>query len=156
MRVDVKPRLILWACERAGRSVDSLAQQQSFRKSPAWVRGEASPTLRQLEHFSKATHTPFGYFFLPQPPKESVPIPDLRTIGNEHIGRPAPTGMVPRVCAVYGGQPVAVRRFRHVAERHYCGCPEDQEGRLLSFFYCLSEVFEVSFKASVTDGLVNP
>jgi len=63
MRVDVKPRLILWACERAGRSVDSLAQQQSFRKSPAWVRGEASPTLRQLEHFSKATHTPFGYFF---------------------------------------------------------------------------------------------
>ena len=90
MRIDVKPRLLLWACERAGRSVDSLAQQQSFRKLPAWVRGEASPTLRQLEHFSKATHTPFGYFFLPQPPKESVPIPDLRTIGNEHIGRPSP------------------------------------------------------------------
>jgi hypothetical protein len=31
-----------------------------------------------------------GYFFLPQPPKESVPIPDLRTIGNEHIGYPSP------------------------------------------------------------------
>jgi Zn-dependent peptidase ImmA (M78 family) len=90
MRVEVKPDLILWACERSGRSIDSLAQQQSFRKLPAWVSGEASPTLRQLENFAKVTHTPFGYFFLPQPPKESVPIPDLRTIGNEHIGYPSP------------------------------------------------------------------
>jgi Zn-dependent peptidase ImmA (M78 family) len=90
MRVDVKPSLILWACQRAGRSVDSLAQHQPFRKLPAWANGKASPTLRQLEHFAKATHTPFGYFFLPHPPKESVPIPDLRTIGNEHIGRPSP------------------------------------------------------------------
>ena len=90
MRVDVKPDLLLWACERAGRSIDSLVQQQSFRKLPDWVSGEASPTLKQLEHFARATHTPFGYFFLPQPPKESVPIPDLRTIGNEHIGYPSP------------------------------------------------------------------
>jgi Zn-dependent peptidase ImmA (M78 family) len=90
MRVDVKPSLILWACERAERSIDSLAKQQSFRKLPAWVSGEASPTLRQLEHLAKATHTPFGYFFLPLPPKESVPIPDLRTIGNKHLGHPSP------------------------------------------------------------------
>lgn len=90
MRVDVKPDLILWACERAGRSIGSLAQKQSFRKLPAWISGEASPTLRQLELFAKATHTPFGYFFLPLPPKESVPIPDLRTIDNEHIGHPSP------------------------------------------------------------------
>ena len=90
MRVEVKPDLILWACERSGRSIDSLAQQQSFRKLPAWVSGEANPTLRQLENFAKVTYTPFGYFFLPQPPKEFVPIPDLRTIGNEHIGYPSP------------------------------------------------------------------
>jgi Zn-dependent peptidase ImmA (M78 family) len=90
MRVAIKPGLILWACERSGRSIDSLAQQQSFRKLHAWVSGEASPTLRQLENFAKVTRTPFGYFFLPQPPKESVPIPDLRTIGNEHIGYPSP------------------------------------------------------------------
>lgn len=90
IRVDVKPDLLLWACERAGRSIDLLAQRQSFRKLPDWVSGAARPTLRQLEHFARATHTPFGYFFLPQPPEESVPIPDLRTIGNEHIGHPSP------------------------------------------------------------------
>jgi hypothetical protein len=31
-----------------------------------------------------------------------------------------------------------------------------KEGRLLSFFDCRRKVFEVLFKASVTDGLVNP
>ncbi len=90
MRVEVKSDLILWACDRSGRSIDSLAQQQTFRKLPSWVSGEARPTLRQLENFAKVTRTPFGYFFLHQPPKESVPIPDLRTIGNEHIGHPSP------------------------------------------------------------------
>jgi Zn-dependent peptidase ImmA (M78 family) len=90
MRVDVKPELLLWACERAGRSVDSLAQQQSFRKLPAWVSGEERPTFKQLEKFAQKTYTPFGYFFLPKPPEESVPIPDLRTVGNQYIGHPSP------------------------------------------------------------------
>jgi len=90
MHVDVKPDLLLWACERARRSVDALAQKQSFRKLPTWVSGEARPTFKQLEKFSQATRTPLGYFFLPEPPKESIPIPDLRTVGNQYMGRPSP------------------------------------------------------------------
>lgn len=90
MRVDVKPDLLLWACARAGRSVSTLAQKPSLHKLPAWVRGEARPTFKQLEKFAHATHTPFGYFFLPEPPKESIPIPDLRTVGNAYTGRPGP------------------------------------------------------------------
>ncbi|MCG8551783.1 MAG: ImmA/IrrE family metallo-endopeptidase [Desulfobacterales bacterium] len=90
MRADVKSDLIIWACERVGESVDSLAQKQPLRKLHTWITGETKPTLKQLEYFAKVTHTPFGYFFLPQPPKESVPITDLRTIGNEHIENPSP------------------------------------------------------------------
>ena len=90
MRVDVKPDLLLWACERAGRSIDAMAQQQSFRKLPAWVSGEERPTFKQLEKFAQATHTPFGYFFLQEPPEESVPIPDLRTVGNQYMRPPSP------------------------------------------------------------------
>ncbi|MDI6738762.1 MAG: ImmA/IrrE family metallo-endopeptidase, partial [Candidatus Edwardsbacteria bacterium] len=90
MRVDVNPDLLLWACERAGRSVGALAQQQSFRKLPAWIRGEEHPTFKHLEKFAQATYTPFGYFFLPKPPEESVPIPDLRTVGNQYMGHPSP------------------------------------------------------------------
>lgn len=90
MRVDVKPDLLLWACERAGKSIDLLAQKQSFRKLPDWVSGEERPTFKQLEKFAHATYTPFGYFFLAKRPKESVPIPDLRTVGNQYIGNPSP------------------------------------------------------------------
>jgi Zn-dependent peptidase ImmA (M78 family) len=90
IRVDVKPELLLWACERAGRDIESLFQRQSFRKLPAWISGEANPTLKQLEDFARITRTPVGYFFLSSPPEESVPIPDLRTVGNEHIGYPSP------------------------------------------------------------------
>lgn len=90
MRVDVKPDLLLWACERAGRSIDSLAQQQSFRKLPDWISGDERPTLKQLEKFAQATHTPFGYFFLSKPPEESIPISDLRTVGNRYTGHPSP------------------------------------------------------------------
>jgi Zn-dependent peptidase ImmA (M78 family) len=90
IRVDVKPELLRWACERAGRSIDSLAQRQSLRNLPAWVSGEERPTFKQLEKLAHATYTPFGYFFLPRPPEESVPIPDLRTVGNRYIGRPSP------------------------------------------------------------------
>ena len=90
MRVDVKPELLLWACERAGRSIDSLAQHQSFRKLPAWVSGEGRPTFKQLEKLAQATYTPFGYFFLPKHPQESVPIPDLRTVVGQDMEHPSP------------------------------------------------------------------
>jgi Zn-dependent peptidase ImmA (M78 family) len=90
MRVDVKPELFLWACERAGRGIDELARRKSFSKLPDWISGKARPTFRQLEKFAQATYTPFGYFFLPKPPEEFVPIPDLRTVGNQYMGRPSP------------------------------------------------------------------
>lgn len=90
MRVDVNPDLLLWACERAEISVDVLARQQSFEKLPLWISGELRLTLKQLEKFAKATYVPLGYFFLPEPPEEHIPITDLRTIRNQKIGRPSP------------------------------------------------------------------
>ncbi len=90
MRVNVKPDLLLWACERVGLSVDLLAQKQALYKLPAWISEKENPTFKQLEKFAHATHTPFGYFFLPKPPKESIPIPDLRTVDNRHMKHPSP------------------------------------------------------------------
>ncbi len=87
-RVTVKPELIKWACQRAGIAPDTLADR--FPKLRAWLATEAKPTLRQLEDFARATHTPFGYFFLPAPPDEPVPIPDFRTMGGGIIRRPSP------------------------------------------------------------------
>lgn len=87
-RVTVKPEILRWACERAGHTAASLRGR--FPKLELWESREASPTLKQLESFAKATHTPVGYLFLQEPPVERVPIPDFRTVGKEHFERPSP------------------------------------------------------------------
>jgi Zn-dependent peptidase ImmA (M78 family) len=79
--------MIQWACERAGLNVDALTYR--FPKLPDWVNQDAKPTFKQLEDFAKATHTPFGFFFLAEPPDEPVPIPDFRTMRGDRIQRPS-------------------------------------------------------------------
>lgn len=85
-RIAVPQQTIRWAIERADVPVSRLHRR--FPKLEEWEEGERQPTLKQLEAFARATHTPIGYFFLRKPPQEPVPIPDFRTIGNERIGRP--------------------------------------------------------------------
>jgi Zn-dependent peptidase ImmA (M78 family) len=88
MRVSVKPALLHWAIERAGMIADDL--RKKFPKVLQWERGEVNPTLKQLEAFAKAVRVPVGYLFLPAPPKEQLPIPDLRTIRNQKFRNPSP------------------------------------------------------------------
>ena len=92
-RVDVKPELLQWACNRSTRSrfgptAESLARK--FPKLEAWIQGEVHPTFKQLEAFAKATRTPFGYFFLQTPPVEVLPVGDFRTFGDVEIRDPSP------------------------------------------------------------------
>lgn len=87
-RVTVKPEMLNWACERSGHSADDMRKR--FPKFNLWIREEASPTLKQLESFAKATYTPIGFFFLLQPPVEAVPIPDFRTMSGGRVRRPSP------------------------------------------------------------------
>src|SRR3954471_2678076 len=86
--VPVKPELLRWACARAGDTAGDL-----FVKIPHlddWIRGEKQPTLNQLEDFAKAAHVSVGYLFLPEPPDEKLPIPDMRTVGGERLRNPSP------------------------------------------------------------------
>ena len=87
-RVIVKPELLRWAVERVGRSTESLSKR--FPKLENWLLGEANPTFRQIEDFAKATHAPIGFFFLPKPPIEKIPIPDFRTARNLPLAGPSP------------------------------------------------------------------
>jgi Zn-dependent peptidase ImmA (M78 family) len=88
LRVDVKPDMLRWARERSGHTVDTLTSR--FPRLPAWERGEDKPTLKQLEAYANATHTPIGFLFLPTPPLERVPIPDFRTMAGARFERPSP------------------------------------------------------------------
>jgi len=84
-RVTVSPEIIRWACERSGLGDDVL--EERFRKLPEWMTGEVQPTFRQLEEFAKATLTPFGMFFLKEPPQERLPVPDFRTLRDQRPGK---------------------------------------------------------------------
>jgi Zn-dependent peptidase ImmA (M78 family) len=54
-----------------------------------WLSGDAQPTLKQLEDFARLTHTGIGYFFLPEPPTLSLPVPDFRTLRDEILPEPS-------------------------------------------------------------------
>ena len=88
LRVDVAPSTLVWARERAGLDVADLAKR--FPHLHEWEQGERAPTLKQLEGFAQATHTPVGFLFLAQPPEEHVPITDYRTLGDRGVERPSP------------------------------------------------------------------
>ncbi len=86
-RVPIRSEMLRWACERAGYDIRDLAPR--FPQLPEWERGEKQPTFKQLEAFARATHTPFGFLFLPEPPQEALPIPDFRTV-KDRPARPSP------------------------------------------------------------------
>lgn len=85
--------VLRWAARRAHLDDESLTAR--FRKWPMWLRGEAQPTLRQLEEFARLTHTAIGYFFLPQPPELKLPVPDFRTLRDAASALPAPSSPAP-------------------------------------------------------------
>ena len=88
VRVEVTPPLLAWARKRSGIPGQDLARR--FPRLQEWERGQGSPTLKQLENFANATHTPVGYFFLPEVPAVAMPLPDFRTRRDETVRQPSP------------------------------------------------------------------
>ena len=87
VHVDVAPTILEWAVERAGW--DEETAERRFPQLTEWRAGTRRPTVKQLEHFAKATHAPFGQLFLSAPPEEPLPVPDMRTLRGTGITRPS-------------------------------------------------------------------
>jgi len=81
----ISPNVLTWARERADFTIDMLSDKlhTKVEKLKAWENGELKPTFKQAQDVAKKLHIPFGYLFLKQPPKEKIPLPDLRTLGNK-------------------------------------------------------------------------
>ncbi|MBF0142674.1 MAG: ImmA/IrrE family metallo-endopeptidase [Magnetococcales bacterium] len=88
----INPQMLRWARERAALSADELAKKIPTRvdRLATWENGTDRPTFKQAETVAQKTHIPFGYLFLPQPPQEELPIPDLRTQGGWPQEQPSP------------------------------------------------------------------
>lgn len=88
----ITPDVLSWARQRAHISIDALATK--LKKTPehlrAWESGDSKPTFKQAQTLALKLHIPFGYLFLSEPPKEKLPIPDLRTIGDDGVDEVSP------------------------------------------------------------------
>ncbi|SOD96008.1 XRE family transcriptional regulator [Caenispirillum bisanense] len=79
----VTPEVLTWARERAGLSTAALAERLGVEEGRviAWETAAERPTFGQAEQLARTTHVPFGAFFLPSPPDDDLPLPDLRAGG---------------------------------------------------------------------------
>jgi len=84
----ISPVVLRWARERAQLEPENLALKAHVKpdKLLRWEQGETRPTFKQAQDLAKALHIPFGFLFLLKPPEETLPIPDLRTIGDHTSG----------------------------------------------------------------------
>lgn len=76
-RIHIEPSILSWVIERKGLNVENYCKQNV--KFAKWISGEAEPTFHQAEEFAKSNYVPLGYLLLPEPPKETMPIPFFRS-----------------------------------------------------------------------------
>ncbi|WP_348970466.1 XRE family transcriptional regulator [Pseudomonas atacamensis] len=78
----VNPTILTWSRERAGLSTEQVARKLPVKpeRVERWEAGKARPTFLQAQKWASVAHIPFGFLFLPKPPAEELPLPDLRTV----------------------------------------------------------------------------
>ncbi len=77
----VNPALITWALKRSRNTPRAVAEKVKVDEDllAAWQRsGGPHPPFAKAEALAKALHVPFGFFYLPKPPEDDLPLPDFR------------------------------------------------------------------------------
>ena len=114
IRTTVSPRLLVWVRERAGLAQEDLTGK--FKKLGEWESGKVQPTIKQMEALADTVHVPAGYLFLSEPPKESLHIPDFRTLSGTAVSRPSPD-LIDTIHACQERQ-IWYREFARVSQQH--------------------------------------
>ena len=79
-----------WARKRSGLSKEEIGQKlhATARQISDWESEAANPPFQVAQQLAKVLKIPFGFLFLPEPPKEDLPLPDFRTLERNY--RPTP------------------------------------------------------------------
>jgi len=91
--IKIKPSILIWARESLGLTVAEVAAKFDKDRDVVqqWENGKTSPTLAQLEKLAYSIYKrPLAVFFLPEPPKESTPKEDFRTLPQQEIRNLSP------------------------------------------------------------------
>lgn len=81
----VEPRLLLWARDSAGLTLEQAANKVRIKpeRLASWESGTGLPTVNQLRKLGKACNRPVGVFYLPEPPRVPEPLHDFRRLPGE-------------------------------------------------------------------------
>lgn len=87
----IQPSVLAWALDRAAVSVEELAKTVGTSEAVVhrWIEGERLPSFVQARKAANKLHVPFGVLFLSQPPSESLPIADFRTVAGTTFEEPS-------------------------------------------------------------------
>ena len=87
----INTHMLTWARERIGFSLPEFAEKFGVDESRLfeWESGERHMTFIQAMKYAKKAYIPFGYLFLPEPPAEKLPIPDLRVVDGVRPSEPS-------------------------------------------------------------------
>lgn len=91
MQIVLHPEVLRWARMRARLEPDALARKlgTSLARVLRWEDdGAISP--KQVEKLARATHTAVGLLYAAEPPVETLPVPDFRTIRDDEVLTPSP------------------------------------------------------------------
>ena len=91
--IRIEPTILIWARESLGLTLAEVAAKldKDSETIQQWEHGKTFPTLAQLENLAYNIYKrPLAVFFLPEPPKESTPKQDFRTLPDKEITKLSP------------------------------------------------------------------
>lgn len=83
----ITPNVLKWARKSARMTEEIAAAKVSVpaEKLLKWEDGTLQPTIRQAQILAKAYKRPFALFFLPEIPKDFLPLQDFRKKGSKAL-----------------------------------------------------------------------
>ncbi|MDW8120170.1 MAG: XRE family transcriptional regulator [Chloroflexota bacterium] len=98
-RLNLQPTQVERLSEKMGRGFTKISAERLL----SWEQGQDEPTLADLETLAYIYECPLGYFFLPNPPEERLPL-DFRGLDSSKL-----LGLSPETH-------IALRRFVSIAD----------------------------------------
>lgn len=78
IRIKVSPKVWKYILESYPEEIEKIKKSPDFKNFSKWVRGEEDPTIKQVKKLAKKLYIPLRYFYLPDIPKEKLPVPFYR------------------------------------------------------------------------------
>lgn len=78
----INDEILRWAVERSTLNSASLAEKLGTNddRVESWLSGDDLPTFKQAQRLAAILQIPFGFFYLPEPPSEQIPIAEFRRL----------------------------------------------------------------------------